>query len=434
MTPYNRQPKLQGILSEDPSLITRKGGPLELIARLLKDSAVSQTNHTQPARPQLVVIDGLDECVELDDQTRILNEITLLITTHCVPLRFLIFSRPEARIQDAFNEGSLSRITKRISLLGGYQARQDVSLYLRDQFQRIRHSPRHRDTIIPEGWPSDDAIDLIVTKSGGYFIYPSTVIRFLGEEGYDCVERLERIVYIKNSEYDDAQPFGELDKLYLEILSSYPSARRPLLLRIFGFCLLPLLGDDWTPLDLDSITAYLNLPAGQAKQVLRGLRSLIKINSERMIIPFHASFMDFLLNKDRAQSFYLDRDEWYNNMFRDGFTATCHALGLVTNPDQRYVLLCHRGYLGADLDYSLLRHSNFWLKPPTPFNLLGTCFWQTSNQVPLITLIQNSLQQDRWSGFLLGSDEVLPFGDVAMTFDFLAHIAFFTGARVCMLS
>ena len=49
-----------------------------------------------------VVVDGLDECQGRDEQRRILAEVAHMLSTHHLPLRFLIVSRPEAHLCEAF--------------------------------------------------------------------------------------------------------------------------------------------------------------------------------------------------------------------------------------------------------------------------------------------------------------------------------------------
>jgi hypothetical protein len=120
-----------------------------------------------PSSPFLVVIDGLDECQGHDDQCRILAQVSHIIHTHHLPLRFLIVSRPESHLCEAFEEPELANIAEKLSLYGDFQAHADVSMYLRSEFSRIYDSKRHRDVMesVPRPWPSDDAIEQLVSKS-----------------------------------------------------------------------------------------------------------------------------------------------------------------------------------------------------------------------------------------------------------------------------
>jgi len=69
--------------------------------------------------------------------------------------------------------------------------------------------------------------------------------------------------------------------------------------------------------------------------MLRGLHSLVRFKispTSKWIGPriqsFHASFLDFLLDEDRAGEYYIDHHQWYDYGFRQGFSAACDRLGL----------------------------------------------------------------------------------------------------------
>jgi hypothetical protein len=182
---------------------------------------------------------------------------------------------------------------------------------------------------VKEEWPSEDVIETIVEKSGGYFIYPSTVVRFVGDEG-DCIERLQLVMGIK---YDSgAQPFGELDKLYSEILSSCPPGQLALLKRILGFFVFPVAIPELTT--IQDVELWLNLRPGQARQLLRCLRALINLGSEGELIVIHTSLTDFLLDPGRSQGFCLDLGQWCGMVFHCAFTFACKALNLTANTEQ----------------------------------------------------------------------------------------------------
>ena len=109
--------------------------------------------------------------------------------------------------------------------------------YLRSEFSRIYESKKHRDVMefFPRPWPSNKAIQRIVSKSGGYFIYASTVTRFTDEEYFEPPERLDQVLNPSNSsDISDSTPFAELDHLYMQILSFCPKSPIPLLKRILG--------------------------------------------------------------------------------------------------------------------------------------------------------------------------------------------------------
>ena len=49
--------------------------------------------------PQLVVIDGLDECLDTDTQTNFIQFLSSSVAQYELPLKFLIVSCPEAHIK-----------------------------------------------------------------------------------------------------------------------------------------------------------------------------------------------------------------------------------------------------------------------------------------------------------------------------------------------
>ena len=117
----------------------------------------------------------------------------------------------------------------------------------------------------PRPWPSKGVIDRLVHKSGGYFIYASTVVKFIDED-FSPQERLDQVLDSAVPSLDSA-PFAELDKLYLQILSSCPRSKIPSLKRILGFIIHPL--DNDVDINVAEIEALLHLPHGQVKLMIR---------------------------------------------------------------------------------------------------------------------------------------------------------------------
>ena len=319
-SPDKRQ-KLDSILKNNPYIAERALGSIDLVALLYQDCP-----HPVPSSPFLVVIDGLDECQGHDDQCRILAQVSHMIHAHRLPLRFLIVSRPESHLCDAFEKPVLANIANTLSLYGNLLAHADVSVYLRSEFSRICDSERHRDIMESalRPWPSDDAIQQLVNNSEGYFIYASTVIRFIDEEYFSPPERLDQVLNHSISTAPDATPFAELDKLYSQILSFCPKSQIPLLKRILGY-----IAFDFRPRGIDHLAALLRLSPGKVKLTLRGLRSLVSARGS--LDPpelVHASFGDFLLDESRAGVYYIDSAELYEAAFCDGFSFGVDLLHL----------------------------------------------------------------------------------------------------------
>ncbi|KAG7093420.1 hypothetical protein E1B28_007102 [Marasmius oreades] len=140
-------------------------------------------NHPPPSSdqrmPNLVIIDGLDECGDAAMQRRVLS---IIFSTYQqpfqYPLRFLICGRPESWIQEEFSRFS-ARLTKHIKLDDSFLPQYDIELYLNQQFQEIRRDPKYSQIAFPDPWPSPSHVKLLVENADGQFVYPSTVIKFI---------------------------------------------------------------------------------------------------------------------------------------------------------------------------------------------------------------------------------------------------------------
>ena len=325
--PEKRQ-RLDDILNQDPYIAERALGSVDLLASLLNSAQAPQASS-----PFLVIIDGLDECQRNRDQRWILEQVSRMVNTQHLPLRFIIVSRPESHLMETFKERDLWNLTNLnvLSLYGDYGALNDVSMYLRSEFSRICGAKMHRDVMrfVPRPWSSDSIIERLVSNSGGYFIYASTVTKFIDEEYYSPVARLDHIFGTSNSS-SELNPFAELDQLYIQILSSYPIPDLHVLKLILGFAVMsPVLRSRSLFPFFPSIEDILGLAPGQVELTLRGLRSLVSstaIHDYKYPHLIHASFGDFLLDKARAKDYHIDSEEWIYTTFRYVFTLACKSL------------------------------------------------------------------------------------------------------------
>jgi len=360
--PEKRQ-SLDKILNSDPYIAERALGSVELLVSLLEDRFVQAP---QASSPFLVIIDGLDECQRNNDQCWILAQVFRMLHTHNLPLRFLIVSRPEPHLMEIFGELEVSstfvdrpayllslahaqvtafspepavlldrspqhqgpaNIMKVLSLDGG--AYSDVLMYLRSEFSRIYGAERHRGFMesVPQPWPSEDIIERLVGKSRGYFIYPSTVIRFINEEYFSPVARLDQVFGTSDSFtiLEESNPLAELDRLYNQILLSYSTSQLPVLKSILGYVVMsPVFSN--RGMYLPFIGIILGLSPEQMELTLRGLRSLVSFDLQsKEPHLFDASFGDFLLDRERANDFHIDSEEWICTTFHHAFSLACES-------------------------------------------------------------------------------------------------------------
>jgi hypothetical protein len=245
----------------------------------------------------LILLIGLDECEGAHAQQNILSLIGDTVRQHPSTFRFLVASRPEPHIREKLAESSLHELYDSVNI---QQAFEDVRLYFHAEFTRIHHE--HSETMgnIPTPWPSFDILEILVKKSSGYFIYASTVIKFIDDKNWRPTDRLK---VVQNLAHDDScLPFEALDQLYTHILSGVPAQSRAKLCDIL--CVIADFG-----LHLRYIEPLLDLRSCDVRLTLRNLHSVLNIGSEdEAITVHHESFLDFLHDRRRSSTFYIGPD------------------------------------------------------------------------------------------------------------------------------
>ncbi|KAF9001331.1 hypothetical protein BDQ17DRAFT_1542852 [Cyathus striatus] len=174
-----------------------------------------------PERLQIsvIVIDGLDECIDPIVQVSILQIIAKAVRYNGFPLGFFITSRPELHLQEVFDTKELIFATKLISLDRVPGVSQDIQTVLESGFTRILNDRKFRMALksVPRPWPSPEKIKDLVNCSSGQFIYAATVMRFISSPDHNPNAQLEIVLGIKKS--GKTSPLEDLDLLYTEILS-----------------------------------------------------------------------------------------------------------------------------------------------------------------------------------------------------------------------
>ncbi|KAF7378248.1 putative nwd2 protein [Mycena sanguinolenta] len=273
----------------DPTILARS---LQVQLQKLISEPAQLRPIDENQKPVIIVVDGLDECEGQHVQEEILCTIRNFTSQYHLPFRFIVASRPEAHISEVFESPFYCGRYRSVDVEESFK---DVKKYLCDEFSRI-HGEHRTMVNIPLPWPSPEILKELVRKSSGYFIYASTVIRFIDDKNYRPTEQLAVILDRTSS----SSTFDTLDQLYIRILSSAPRQDQllPVLCAISNF--------DFCPGTLDQL---LGLNNGDARLLLRGLHSVLEIpekdNSSLPISPHHASFFDFLNNPRRSGTFYV---------------------------------------------------------------------------------------------------------------------------------
>jgi hypothetical protein len=251
-------------------------------------------------------------------QQLILQLIGDALTKHNLPLRFLIASRPEPHIRDGFDNPNLLPITNRLMLHDDFRTRNDIEKYLLDGFVDI--CCKSRSMIhVKTPWPGRDVINTLTRHACGQFIYAATVLKFVGQKSTYPPKQLDIVLHPDPSR---GKVFSDLDCLYSQILSTHPDPE--MLVRVLSTILALS-----SPQPVIVIEDVLETEKGEILDVLQSLHSLLEVPDDNILQPLavsdsddddqirglwppgirirHALFRDYLLDKNRSGTIYIDK-------------------------------------------------------------------------------------------------------------------------------
>ncbi|KIM35380.1 hypothetical protein M413DRAFT_449767 [Hebeloma cylindrosporum] len=303
---------IESYISQDPLIFT-KSFETQLLALIIKPlqtmSASGGLQDIDKASPQLIIIDGLDECRDSDAQSNIIAVISRALQNHKIRLKILIASRPEQSISFAFNSLNHTNLTTRLPLDNTYLPQRDIRILLEDKFNRIK-ATHPMKAYIPASWPTPQTIDNLVERSSGQFIYVSTLVNFISSIRHRPTDRLEIALGLHPPRRQ--LPFVELDALYAQILSSVEDIEATL--KILSYVILsPFHYQNY----VSCIENFFDLPDGEVYLTLSELEGVvIKISPSGShgyyydcISVQHASFTEFIFDALRSKEFFINSTE-----------------------------------------------------------------------------------------------------------------------------
>ena len=328
---------IDAVVANNPSLPTKA---LEIQLRKLILEPLQQVSE-ESKHPIVIIIDGLDECEGEDVQCNVLRLLGSVFQRPsvggCDRICFIVTSRPEPWIHDEFTMDPLSTITRQIFLGQTSEANDDIRTFFRLGFTDIHDSPKHRLTMsnVAKPWPSYSVLDNLVDKASGQFIYPTTVLKFVGDPNYRPTDRLHIIASMPaiSPSALASKPLASLDQLFSHILSMSSDKQRTLDI-LSALIALPASNPDlfrkWKTLHVHLLRIaekLLGLQPGDGSQALRMVHSLVHITGraevadDNLSLPenpyrcedvvrfHHKSFIDYLLDPSRSLEYYVDSKE-----------------------------------------------------------------------------------------------------------------------------
>ncbi|KAF5310884.1 hypothetical protein D9619_008217 [Psilocybe cf. subviscida] len=269
--------------------------------------------HVSLEKPVVLLIDGLDECVSKADQQYLIRMIHMLVAERnpSISLKILFASRPEAHLTMPFNRlGQSAGGLLKLSLDDArYQPEADIRLFVSASFDDIRRTHR-LGAQLGCSWPSDDAINCIVSKSSGQFLYAAAVMQFIAKSSTNPANRVAAVIGATPSysfqllQTDSA--FARMDMIFNHVLSACAESDRETLKSILaGQIILHSIGDE--SYNLDDCLAPLDIDAAVIDHVISVLPSVVQYDGDKKILSFyHASLPDFLVHTARAQKHHID--------------------------------------------------------------------------------------------------------------------------------
>ncbi|KAK7033625.1 hypothetical protein VNI00_012624 [Paramarasmius palmivorus] len=299
---------------------------------------IKASSHVDPAEqenpPNVIIIDGLDECIDRAEQERVLAIIRALISRSSSYFSWIILlcSRPEPQIRYGFNHQGFERHLETFDVNSLDDVNCDIHRYLVAKFAVLRMKYWYALEQDGPTWPGEDVLHQLVLRADGQFIFAATVIKYLDVDDESPQDRLDTImrIYVEQGE----SPYSALDLLYHQILSTcrdWVKVQALLRLLVTPHDTPPNSDNDRDPLyyhpetqaqeaqkarevrkaldkwrSLERFSDFLNIPVREVSTLIIRLHSVLQIPdaTDRNIQFAHATFPEFLADPNRSGEFY----------------------------------------------------------------------------------------------------------------------------------
>jgi len=318
----------------------------------------------------LIVIDALDECRDEEPASVLLSVLSRFVDK--IPLvKFFITGRPEPRIRSGFRLESLRPHTDvlRLHEVEPSSVDSDIKLFLKTRFIEI--AKNRSDCDFMEDWPGPPNINILCNKAAGFFIYASTVVKFVSSRYHPPDERLALIVSLPQDTSHEGK--SGIDLLYTRVLEqafhgadSYDHGLYSQLRSVLGAVLLVS-----HPLSIKTLSDLKTCGTPtRISSSLRELHSLLLVpdSMEGPVHVFHKSFPDFLTDPERCtdQRFLIDPPTHHKEILLSCLNVMEDMLKRnICNLDNHAVLsevedlsTSRTTYIGDALEYAC----HFWTK------------------------------------------------------------------------
>ncbi|KAE9406405.1 WD40 repeat-like protein [Gymnopus androsaceus JB14] len=248
---------------------------------------------TSQEGPVLIVLDALDECQSAQELAELLGSGFKQLPFF---VRILVTSRPEIPIKEYLEEKT--HIYK--PDLEEMSDSDDITAYLRHEFNVIQTRPRHKHLNLNHDWPGSEKINALLNQSSGLFIWCSTVMKFICRT--DAV--VENLGIVLDKTKANTDHFSNLFTLYDVALQESGGTNwtdkgfSQNFQRILAIIILAK-----EPFTLDSMARFLGFQSTmQVKGILQYFGCLLDYDEDNKPVRIlHQSFADYLLYEQTSK-------------------------------------------------------------------------------------------------------------------------------------
>ncbi|EKM76350.1 hypothetical protein AGABI1DRAFT_108887 [Agaricus bisporus var. burnettii JB137-S8] len=361
-------------VSHDKTLIT-KNMSTQFNSLIVNPLRELQARGKQVER-RAIIIDGLDECDNVDAQCQLIEIIAESSRNHTTPFRWAFFSRPEPHIEAMFSEASVSSICRTVVLQVSRTVDGEIESYLRGGFDNI---VRHRNISMPSPWPTDKDIRKVVEASAGLFIYAATVLRFVeNSRSLSLEESLETVLNIISERHTiSGTPtlFAEIDVLYNLIMQRVPSGVLPSVQLLFADMLLDGYKGVWSAIEEGNCLGFSEV---EFRNLCNHVRAVVCYHDIKPLPAFGNSFnatRPFEVADSEIKCLLEEKDRtaggvvsFYHKSFRDFLCDPSRSGAFcVTTPEMHAKLFNHYHQIHHDYSRSfVIRGTGLELAPGFP--------------------------------------------------------------------